>query len=76
MKTLQEREQEEKQKQVGEAKRLLNVFNREQALFFCEELAKKLPNINLIPPAYREASENYSQFYSYGVPNEIKILTS
>lgn len=74
MKTLQETELEKLQKEEDEAKRLLSIMSKKQALIFCEELARKLPNINDTPPIHRKSRENYMQFYMFGVPNAIKNI--
>lgn len=67
MKTYQEIEQEEREQEMVEAKRLLSFMNKKQALIFCEEMAKHLPNINDTPPIHRKSRENYMQFYYNGV---------
>lgn len=72
MEKYEDREKELKAKHIKEAKRLLTVLNEKQALFYCEEIAKKLPSINNTPPIKRKSDENYMQFYMFGVANEIK----
>jgi len=72
MKTAQQIDEEEKQKAVSEAKRLIGIFGESNALLFCEEMAKKMPNINDTPPIHRMPRENYMQFYMFAVPSEIK----
>lgn len=74
MKTHLEIEREEREKEMKEAIRLLKMFTKEQALFFCEEMAKKLPNINDTPPIHRKPRENYMQFYHNGVRHAINNL--
>lgn len=66
---------EDQQKAIDEAKRLLSLMSKKSALILCEELAKKLPNINDTPPIYRKPIENYMQFYMFRLPaaiNEVK----
>jgi len=74
MKTYQELEQEEREQEIVEAKRLLSNMDKKSALFFCEEMAKKLPSINDTPPIYRKSRDNYMQFYYNGVRSAIKKL--
>lgn len=74
MKTYLELEQEEREKEMKEAKRLLSIMDKKTALVFCEEMAKKLPNINDTPPIYRKTRENYMQFYHNGVRHAINSL--
>ena len=38
-----------------------------------EEIIKLLPNINNIPPKYRESEDRYFQYW-YGVKNELNKL--
>lgn len=47
-------------------------MDKETALLFCKELAKKLPNINDTPPIKRLPRENYMQFYMFGVSHAIR----
>ena len=75
MKTYQEIEKIEKDKEILEAKRLLSKMDKKTALFFCEEIAKKLPSINDIPPIHRKSKDNYMQFYMFGVSSAIKELS-
>jgi hypothetical protein len=74
MKTYQELEQEDREKEMAEAKRLLSIMDKKTSLFFCEEMAKKLPNINDTPPIHRKPRENYMQFYYNGVRSAINSL--
>jgi len=67
-------EEQDRLQEKEEAKRLLSLMDKKTALIFCEELAKKLPNINDTPPVYRKSRENYMQFYYNGVRNEINKL--
>lgn len=63
----------EREKEQSEATRILSVFNKEQAIFFCEEMAKKLPCINDTPPIRRKERENYRQHY-YSIKRLIEKL--
>jgi hypothetical protein len=72
MKTVQEIELEQREQEIAEAKRLLSIMDKKTALIFCEEMAKKLPNINDTPPNFRKAAENYAQFYRFGVASALK----
>lgn len=74
-KTIQEIEQEERQMEIDEAKKLLSVMDKKTALFFCDEISKKLPNINDTPPAYRKKRDNYMQFYMFGVKSVIEKIS-
>jgi len=74
MKTAQEIETEQREKEMTEAKRLLSIMDKSNALLFCEEIAKKLPCINSTPPNFRKEAENYAQFYRFGVASAIKKL--
>lgn len=74
MKNYLELEQEDREKEMAEAKRLLLIMDKKTALVFCEEMAKKLPNINDTPPIYRKSRENYMQFYYNGVISAINSL--
>jgi hypothetical protein len=74
MKTYQEIEQEGREKELIEAKRLLSFMNKKQALIFCKEMAKKLPSINDTAPIHRKSRENYMQFYMFGVSSAINSL--
>ena len=74
MKTFKELEQEEREKEMAEAKRLLLIMDKKTALIFCYELSKKLPSINDTPPIHRKSRENYMQFYYNGVTSCIKKL--
>jgi hypothetical protein len=74
MKTYQELEKEEREQEMAEAKRLLSNMDKKSALFFCEEMAKKLPSINDTPPIHRKARDNYMQFYYNGVRSAINSL--
>ncbi len=74
MKTYLELEQEERGKEMAEAKRLLSIMDKKTALIFCEEMAKKLPSINDTPPIHRKSRENYMQFYYNGVRSAINSL--
>jgi len=74
MKTYLELEQQDREKEMEEAKRLLLIMDKKTALLFCEEIAKKLPNINDTPPIHRKSRENYMQFYYNGVRNAINKL--
>ena len=76
MKPYQELEQEDREKEMAEAKRLLSIMGKKTALVFCEEMAKKLPSINNTPPIHRKSIENYMQFYYNGVRNAIKNLNT
>jgi hypothetical protein len=49
-------------------------MDKKSALFFCEEMAKKLPSINDTPPIHRKARDNYMQFYMFGVISAINSL--
>ena len=62
------------QEEIAEAKRLLSIMDKKTALFFCEEMAKKLPSINDTPPIDRKPRENYMQFYYNGVRSAINNL--
>lgn len=72
--TLQERENLIKEQQMVEAKKLLNRMNKEQAMFFCEQIAEKLPNINDTPPIYRQSEDKYQQFWRFGVVSALNAL--
>jgi len=74
MRTVQEIESEEREKEMTEAKRLLSIMDKSNALLFCEEIAKKLPCINNTPPNFRKEAENYAQFYRFGVSSAINKL--
>ena len=65
---------EQEEKEIAEAKRLLSIMDKKTALFFCEEMAKKLPSINDTPPIDRKPRENYMQFYYNGVRLAINNL--
>jgi len=71
MKTQFELDIEQRKEELDEAKRLLSIMDKKTALIFCEELAKKLPNINDTPPINRKHRSNYMQFYYNGVRNAI-----
>ena len=45
----------------------------ENAKIAVEEIIKLLPNINNIPPKYRESEDRYFQYW-YGVKNELNKL--
>lgn len=50
-------------------------FNAKQAaLVCCEEIAKRLPNINETPPIYRNDDINYFQFWKFGVKRELQKI--
>jgi hypothetical protein len=49
-------------------------MNTEQAIFFCEQLAERLPNINHTPPIHRESEDKYLQFWQFGVVSAIKAI--
>jgi hypothetical protein len=74
MGTYLEQEETNREKANAEAKRLLSIMDKKTALFFCEEMAKKLPNINDTPPIHRKPRENYMQFYYNEVRNAINSL--
>ena len=74
MKTYLQLQQEERVKEMAEAKRLLSNMDKKSALIFCEEMAKKLPSINDTPPIHRKPRENYMQFYCNGVRSAINSL--
>ena len=44
------------------------------ALIVCEELSKRLPNINDTPPDSRKEEEMYMQFWFNKVPSEIRKI--
>lgn len=64
---IQQKEKQLKKQQLVEAKKLLVKMNKEQAIYFCEQLAKKLPNINETPPIHRQSEDKYQQFWRFGV---------
>lgn len=70
----QEREKLIKEKQIAEAQKLLGKMNKEQAMFFCEQMAEKLPNINDTPPIYRQSEDKYQQFWRFGVVSALNAL--
>jgi hypothetical protein len=72
--TIAEKEQQIKEQQFTEAEKLLNKMNTEQAIFFCEQLAERLPNINHTPPIHRESEDKYLQFWQFGVVSAIKAI--
>ena len=72
--TSQEREQSLKNQQIQEAKKLLEKMNKEQAIFFCEQIADKLPNINDTPPIRRMNEDKYQQFWRFGVVSALNAL--
>jgi len=72
--TLQERDQKVKEQQVSEAKKLLEKMDKTQAIEYCEQLAEKLPNINLTPPIHRMEDEKYQQFWRFGVVAALNAL--
>jgi len=72
--TSQEREQSLKNQQIQEAKKLLEKMNKEQAIFFCEQIADKLPNINDTPPIHRMNEDKYQQFWRFGVVSALNAL--
>lgn len=74
--THEETENQQRIEELEEAKRLLKILNKKQALFFCEEMAKKLPNINNTPPIHRIERKNYMQFYLNGVSSAIEKIYS
>lgn len=69
-----ELQRQERKKEKSEAKRLLSIMSKEVAIVFCEEMAKKLPSINDTPPISRKSSENYMQFYRFGVITQLNKL--
>ena len=72
--TLQEQEKQIKEQRIAEAKKLLSKMNKEQAIFFCEQLAEKLPNINETPPIHRQSEDKYKQFWKFGVVSALNAL--
>lgn len=74
MKTYLELEQEQRNQEKEYAKILLSKMDKKTALFFCKEIAKKLPSINDTPPIHRKSPENYMQFYYNGVSSAINEL--
>lgn len=72
--TLQERDQKVKEQQVSEAKKLLEKMDKAQAIEYCEQLAEKLPNINLTPPIHRMDDDQYQQFWRFGVVAALNAL--
>lgn len=72
--TILDKQEELKNKQMNEAKNLMSKMTKEQALFFCEELSKRLPNINNTPPIHRMSEDNYMQFWALGVTSALKSL--
>jgi hypothetical protein len=49
-------------------------MNKEQAIFFCEQIAEKLPNVNETPPIYRQSEDKYQQFWRFGVVSALNAL--
>jgi hypothetical protein len=72
--TFQEKQAELKRQHILEAKRLLILFSKDQALIFCKEVAEKLPKINDTPPVHRKSEDNYAQFYLGGVTHELNNM--
>ena len=72
--TLQDRDQKVKEQQVSEAKKLLAKMDKTQAIEYCEQLAEKLPNINLTPLIHRMEDDNYQQFWRFGVVAALNAL--
>lgn len=59
---------------INQAKILLSKMNKEQAIFFCEELGSRLPNRNFVSPIHWESYDRYMQFWRFGVITEINKL--
>lgn len=66
--------QQLRDQQLAEAKELLTKMNKEQAIYFCNRLAEKLPNINETPPIHRMAEDKYQQFWRFGVVSALNAL--
>lgn len=72
--TASERDKLVKENQIKEAKKLLEKMSKEQAAFFCEQIAERLPNINETPPIYRQSEDKYQQFWRFGVVAALNAL--
>lgn len=58
-----------------QAENLIKTFgSKDLAKKVCEELAKRLPNINLVPCNSRMSDDYYLQYWTNNVPNQIDKL--
>jgi hypothetical protein len=47
---------------------------KSNALICAEQIAKRLPNINDVPPVHRVSEEGYMQFWRHNVTKEIDLI--